>query len=181
MKLYRFRVLVQLLVLLIIAIITADIIIPAESVLPWLSRFSPVMTITNRLSAMQWSPYYAGGVLVAFLSMIFPRLFCGWICPLGTCIDITDRLTLAGKRKYAVPSSWKIAFTVFMGLVIASVFHYDIAGFFDPLTIVGNTAMAINSMVTDSTESAFTADYHYYSKMIGGIFLGTLALTIFGR
>ena len=82
---------------------------------------------------MQWSPYFAGGVLLAFLSMIFPRLFCGWLCPLGTCIDITDKITFAGKRKYLIPTSWKVAFAVFTGIVIASIFHYDIAGFFDPL------------------------------------------------
>ena len=181
MKLYCLRIMVQLLELLMIAIVTSDVVVSAQSVLPWLSRFSPVMTIATRVSAMQWSPYFAGGVLVALLSMIFPRLFCGWICPLGTCIDITDRLTLAGTRQQFIPSSWKIAFTVFLWLIIASALHYDLAGFVDPLTVIGNTAMAINSIVTDSAESAFASGYHYHSRAMVGIFLAILVLTVFGR
>lgn len=180
MKLYYLRISVQLAVLFLLVLVIFNLLWPAQAILPWLSRFSPLMTITNRLTARQWSPYFSGGVIVAFSALLFPRIFCGWICPLGTCIDITDRITFAQKRRKLTPSLWQVSILILSCLIITSILRFEITGFFDPLTISGNTALAVNALIHKNGISSFPHDFNIYTKTMPAIFLGIVTLSVFG-
>ena len=124
--------------------------------LPWFSRFSPLMTLSTRLAARQWTPYFFGGVIIFFLGAVFPRFFCGWICPVGTCIDMVDKITFAAKRNFFPAVVWPIAWTVDIALIAAASAQIDIAGYLDPLTFFSHTlTTVIPEKGVHSFQSAF--------------------------
>ena len=66
--------------------------------------------------------YILGGVVLLVLTVVFGRFFRGWICPLGTGIDISDALFFrhrGGQRpRYARPS-WK--YYVLAAVLVAAI------------------------------------------------------------
>lgn len=182
MILYSIRRLVQVSVLGGILLCWLDFWIPAGAVLPWLPRFSPLMTAATRLIAWQWTPYFAGGVLVAFLSLLFPRFFCGWLCPLGTCIDLTDTLTLARRRGLLLASHWWIACIVCAGLLAAAGMKYDLAGFADPLTLFTHSLAYLGpSQSFLDFQQQFGPGMENIGRVMCGIAAAILLLTVLGR
>jgi len=81
--------------------------------------------------------------LILALTVLFGRVFCGWICPLGTTIDVTDRLLWrrAHKRRRGDDDTrfrrWK--FYLLVAFVIAAVFGVQLGYFLDPLSLLWRT------------------------------------------
>lgn len=77
-------------------------------------------------------------LVLAVLTLVFGRFFCGWICPLGTLIDIAS----CGFRPYQKFNSRPRANLRFLkyGLLvlvlIASLFSIQLLGFFDPFALL---------------------------------------------
>jgi polyferredoxin/Pyruvate/2-oxoacid:ferredoxin oxidoreductase delta subunit len=73
-------------------------------------------------------------LLVALFTLLLGRFFCGWICPLGTVIDLaTTRIrktaplrALRGNLKY-----WLL-----LPLLVAALLHVNLAGVLDPIAIL---------------------------------------------
>ena len=66
--------------------------IPAEAFL----ALDPLLSLSTAIAARAWvwSLVWAAGILTACI--LFPRGFCGYLCPLGTLIDLFD--WAVGKR-----------------------------------------------------------------------------------
>ncbi len=174
------RRIVQILVLAVLVVIGTDLVMSSAACLPWFSRFSPLMTLTTRLAAHQWTPYFFGGTIVFFLSAVFPRFFCGWVCPVGTCIDIVDTVTLAGKRTLLKTPFWAAAWLLDAGLIAAAMNRYEWAGYLDPLTFFAHTlAFFMPQKNSQLIQSAF-ADTGT-ELILPAVFFGALALTVLGR
>jgi polyferredoxin len=182
MILYSIRRIIQMLTLGGILLCWLDFWIPAAAVLPWLPRFSPLMMVTTRLAARQWTPYFTGGMLIAFTALLLPRFFCGWLCPLGTCIDLTDTITLARKRGMLLASRWWIATIVCAGLIIAAAMKYDVAGFADPLTLVTHTLAYTGFSESFATlQQQLGGGAENLGRVMFGIVGAILMLTVLGR
>ena len=76
------------------------------------------------------------------LTFIFGRFFCGWICPLGTCIDIAGALKSSAARLFRTrvresgPGTTRLTkYLLLASLVTAALFGIQLAWFFDPITI----------------------------------------------
>lgn len=77
--------------------------VPAEFFL-WLD---PLLAFSAALAGKAWivALLWAGGLLV--VSFFVPRLFCGYLCPLGTLIDLFDSLLAwLAPRKFAAARGW---------------------------------------------------------------------------
>ena len=93
---------VQVLLFLLFLILLIQTVSPVESWLPadFFLRMDPLAAVSTSLSSRA-----LGTVLVRFipatvmvtLTVLLGRFFCNWICPLGTTLDIWDRI-IRGKR-----------------------------------------------------------------------------------
>lgn len=78
------------------------------------------------------------------LTLVFGRVWCGWICPLGTVLDwITPRrLRSRGQRRLLPqpPERWRAAkYLLLVVILFAALFGNQTLIFLDPITIAGRT------------------------------------------
>lgn len=66
-------------------------------------RMDPLTLAGTVFSLRAWVPGLGPAVLVLVLTVILGRFFCGYLCPMGTTLDLTDRI-LAPKNDPALPT-----------------------------------------------------------------------------
>lgn len=182
MKLMYLRRFVQMAVLLAIIVPAVCSVALAHGYLPWLSRFSPLMTLTTRIAQQHWTPLFCGGLLTALLCLTWPRVFCGWICPLGCAIDLADRITFANKIKPRLTRFWPMAIILLFVMVAMAFAGYETAGYVDPLTITGNTVESLSQKgFIDQIKSQWQTGEFDRLTIMPAMALAILTLAIFGR
>jgi polyferredoxin len=112
--------------------------------------------------------------LLAFvaLTVVFGRVFCGWVCPLGTCIDGAGRLlrphrselrSSRERRKQAASAAMKPLFSgrtkyyLLLGIALLALFGANVSGWMDPLAILmRGTTFALAPAAEQALESTMT-------------------------
>ncbi|MFZ4858229.1 MAG: 4Fe-4S dicluster domain-containing protein [Desulfuromonadaceae bacterium] len=97
-------------------------------------RANPLVLISYLLAAKSWTWLLLPALLMAVATLFLGRFFCGWICPLGTILDlVTSRIgksaplrALKGNTKY-----WLL-----LPLLSASLVNLNLSGLFDPIAIL---------------------------------------------
>ncbi len=91
-------------------------------------------------------------MLLIGLTLVLGRFFCGWVCPIGTLLDIIRPLAFwqkkAGRSLGSGFHSGKnspVRYFLLGGLVLAGFFSIQALGWLDPLVIFHRTANALTS------------------------------------
>lgn len=133
--------------------------IPADLFL----RASPLIAIATFLATKKIISTLIFALIILFLSIFLGRYFCGWICPLGTLLDLMDRLIGKAREKYTQSKrkyrAWK--FSILILILIAALFSLQFIWFFDPIVIMTRT-------VTTSIYPLFT----FFLEAIFNLLLG---------
>jgi MauM/NapG family ferredoxin protein len=74
------------------------------------------------------------GLLMAAFSLVLGRFFCGWICPLGTIIDLVT--TRIRKTRPLAILRTRFKYYLLAGLLAAALFNVNLAGLLDPIAIL---------------------------------------------
>ena len=140
----RVRRISQLFFLLLFIVLFFKTTYPFETVLPVdiFLRANPLVMLTTMISSREFiGSLLLFSTIVLVLSLILGRFFCGWVCPLGTCIDISDRLHhLPGKnpnkslRKYRV-----VKYTILVLMLCAALFSVQLIWALDPISLLTRT------------------------------------------
>lgn len=97
-------------------------------------RTNPLVVLSFILSAKTFVFILAPGLLLIIFTALLGRFFCGWICPLGTIIDL-----LTGKIKKTAPLKpfkTKLKYYILLILLTTALFNVNIVGIFDPIGIL---------------------------------------------
>jgi len=83
-------------------------------------RADPLLALSTMLSLRQVVPSLLWFALpVVGLSLLLGRAFCGWVCPMGTAIDIAERvLRVRGRRPAKAPAWRRVKFYVLLALLV---------------------------------------------------------------
>ncbi|RJP67221.1 MAG: 4Fe-4S binding protein, partial [Candidatus Abyssobacteria bacterium SURF_17] len=101
-------------------------------------RLSPLLGIAATVASRTLAITFWPALIVVGATLILGRAFCGWVCPMGTTLDITDKLfrrkpnAIADKK----PGHRQWKFALLACLLIGSVLGLQLAGWFDPLSLV---------------------------------------------
>jgi ferredoxin len=109
--------------------------VPVESFL-WLD---PLVGVTASIAARMLTAAIVGTAAVVLFCVAMPRVFCGWICPLGTLIDAFDKVLGGWTRPlHQRPGRWwtRIRYGVLAAVVSAALFGVMLAGFVSPLVVL---------------------------------------------
>jgi len=145
--------------------------------------------------------------ITVVVTALLGRVFCGWICPLGTLHNLAGALKRGPVRsRPANGYRWKYYLLVF--LMVSSLFAVQLAGVVDPLALlIRSLSLSVHPALQYAATATFDAIYASFpagivgvsewiygllkrgvlafqqplflqSTVIGGIFLGILALNL---
>jgi len=100
-------------------------------------RFSPLIPLFDFIQNLRISLLFWPALIILVLTVFLGRIFCGWICPLGTTLDITSCFIKSPPNKKALrfQKLRSLKFIVLFALMALAIFSIHLWGFLDPLSI----------------------------------------------
>jgi len=115
---------------------------------PWLAQIflitDPLILLGMALSGAFSAALLAALVVVA-LSLLFPRAYCGWICPLGTSMDIVDKVLFRRlkRTRSAAPHLRQVKYGLLAAVLVTALFGLGVFGWVDPLCIATRSVAVV--------------------------------------
>ena len=128
--------------------------------------FDPLLFVSTLLSSHRVMPGFYLSLILIIATVLLGRIFCGWICPLGTLHNLVG---LAGgtRSKAARPSWYRVKYYILLGILAASLFSVQPAGIMDPLSLlVRSLALGIYPAFNSLIRSTFDALYELNPPVI---------------
>lgn len=97
-------------------------------------RADPLVLASHLLAVKAWSWLLLPAALMMLATLLLGRFFCGWICPLGTLLDL-----VRGRFGKAGPVRWlqgDLKYWLLLPLLTSSLFGLNLAGLFDPIALL---------------------------------------------
>lgn len=99
----------------------------------------PLVSISAAIAARAWIASLVGAGVILAVCLLVPRGFCGYACPLGTLIDVFDRVV--GRRVSALHikrRGWwvHLKYYALTAVLAASLFGVGLAGFVSAIPVV---------------------------------------------
>ncbi len=109
-----------------------------------LLRSSPLLPLFDFIQNFRVSLLFWPALLILLITPFLGRVFCGWICPLGTTLDISDKFikTPDNKKTEKWQKFTKVKFGLLLALIILAFFSINSWSYFDPLALF-NRSLAI--------------------------------------
>lgn len=137
-RISQIAVLLFFLFLLFKTVYPADFIIPLDFFL----RLNPLVAVGTILASRSVSLSLIGGfsfaIVLIILTLILGRFFCGWVCPLGTTLDIFDRVFFKRFNRPKIRYNTKLRNLKYYFLIfflIGSIFSLQLIWIMEPISI----------------------------------------------
>jgi polyferredoxin len=148
--------------------------------------FDPLIALSAFFAAHTLRLVFLLSLIVAVSAIFFGRIFCGWVCPLGTLNTIVGwfrmRRLRPVKSEGRYPSLRPIKYYILVFVLVAAVFGWNAAGFLDPISLtIRSLAIGFNPAINKAVRSFFELSYaanipgvsptldSLYSGMIGTV------------
>lgn len=97
-------------------------------------RADPLVLFSYLLAAKSWTWLLLPAMLMTVATLLLGRFFCGWICPLGTVLDlVTSRIA---KKKPVAALKGNLKYWLLVLILSASLFNLNLSGLLDPIAIL---------------------------------------------
>ncbi len=106
----------------------------------------PLVSISTAIAGRMWVWSLWAAFAAIGLCMVFPRCFCGYVCPLGTVIDVFDWGLSRRVKLFRLSSgSWwvNIKYYVLAAVVMAAVFGVLLSGFVSAIVVLTRAMLFI--------------------------------------
>jgi len=129
----------------------------------------PLLFITTVLSSRSFDHIMYLAIFVIFVTVLLGRVFCGWICPLGTLHNMAG--SLKRQRFSATPKNWyRLKYYILFFLLVSSLFSLQLAGMVDPLSLlIRSFSLSVYPAVTYATGAVFDAFFDWNVPFISGL------------
>ena len=107
-------------------------------------RFNPVVWLMVSAAAREAALYGSFALALVVVTALFGRVFCGWVCPLGTAIDAAHFVRGRRPSGSLVERLSSVRFWVLILLIGAAVAGVNFAGWLDPL-VMSSRALHLGS------------------------------------
>jgi polyferredoxin len=106
----------------------------------------PLVSVSTAIAARMfvWSLPVAG--LAILVCLVFPRAFCGYVCPLGTLLDGFDWLFGRRVRRFALNrEGWwvNVRYFLLMAVLVAAAFGVLVSGFVAAIAVLTRTMLLL--------------------------------------
>jgi len=153
--LHTLRIVSQLLFLgLFVGLLVATVLGSPLVRHPWVAQLflitDPLILLGTALAGA-FSAALLAALVVLGLSLLFPRAYCGWICPLGTSMDIVDKVLFRAmkRNRAAAPHLRKIKYGLLAAVLVMAVFGLGVFGWVDPICIATRSLAVVAYPIAD--------------------------------
>ena len=97
-------------------------------------RADPLVGLSYFLAEKSYLVLLLPALLLALSTLVLGRFFCGWICPLGTILDL-----VTGKIRKTAPLKFlqgRVKYWLLFPLLFAALFNVNLTGLLDPIAIL---------------------------------------------
>lgn len=151
--------------------------IPAESFL----IIDPLVSLSTAVASRSWVWSLVSALAILIVCILIPRGFCGYLCPLGTTIDLFDWAIAGRTKRFRVPDEgWWVhtKYYLLAGTLVAAVAGVLVSGFFSAIPVITRAML----FIVDPLQSGITRGWHLvpsigWGQVISiGMFLTVLSL-----
>lgn len=97
-------------------------------------RVDPLVAAGYLLAEKSFTPLLLPAIVVALFTLLLGRFFCGWICPLGTILDlVTRRIRKTAPLRYL---QGNVKYWLLFPLLFAALFNINLVGLLDPIALL---------------------------------------------
>ncbi|MFO1485252.1 MAG: 4Fe-4S binding protein [Verrucomicrobiaceae bacterium] len=110
-------------------------VVPADLFL----RIDPLVSLSTSIASRSWVYSLVSAGIILLVCIFIPRGFCGYLCPLGTLIDLFDWVIGRRVKRFRVKGDgwWvHIKYYILLGTLIAAAFGVLISGFFSAIPVI---------------------------------------------
>ncbi|MFB3924886.1 MAG: 4Fe-4S binding protein [Syntrophales bacterium] len=121
--------------------------------------FDPLISFSSLLSSRAVTGAFFLSVLILLLTAVLGRVFCGWICPLGTLNNLAGLLKKKQKG-HIPPGSRRIKYYLLIFLLASSLFTLQLTGIVDPLSLlIRSFSLSIYPLFNSAVRAVFETLY----------------------
>lgn len=152
-------------------------VVPADLFL----RIDPLVSLSTSIASRSWVYSLVSAVIILLVCVLIPRGFCGYLCPLGSLIDLFDWLIGRRVKRFRVAKDgwWvHIKYYILFGTLIAAAFGVLISGFFSAIPVITRGLLFLG----EPAQTGFLRGWHLVVPFHAGhvisllLFLGVLGL-----
>ena len=104
-------------------------------------QIDPLIWLTSLISGHQWIKGFGWAIGIVTITLLFGRLFCGFICPLGTLCHLTSYVKPSLKGRKMVNANQKrpdqkYKYVILILFLVASLLGLNFTGLLDPLAFL---------------------------------------------
>lgn len=99
----------------------------------------PLVSLSTGLASRSWIGSLVSAAIILAVCVLVPRGFCGYLCPLGTLIDLFDWLVGSRVKRFRVAGEgwWvHIKYFILLGVLIAAVCGVLLSGFVAAIPVI---------------------------------------------
>jgi len=175
------RRIVQILFLLLFLYLLLRTVYPADFIIPvdFFLRLDPLAAVGTILASRSLAVNLILPAVLVILTLLLGRFFCGWVCPLGTTLDISDRIFFRRFRRPKIKYSTRLRnlkYYILIAFIVGAIFSSQLIWLADPLSIVTRSyGVVLYPYFSYATRATFDALYqvkgvNVVSEPIYGIF-----------
>ncbi|GFE61619.1 4Fe-4S binding protein [Geobacter sp. AOG2] len=97
-------------------------------------RVDPLVLFSYLLSAKSWTWLLLPALVTVATTLLLGRFFCGWICPLGTVLDLLTPKNRTHRPLIALKGNLK--YWLLLPILAAALLNLNVAGLLDPMAIL---------------------------------------------
>jgi len=99
--------------------------------------FDPLLLLLNFIATHKIMGIFLLSLIPLFLTLIFGRFFCGWICPMGAIQQFFTRLfKKSNKEKVVNKKLLKLKYIILILVIVFAIMGSHIGGWFDPFSLL---------------------------------------------
>ncbi|MCX7887507.1 MAG: 4Fe-4S binding protein, partial [Verrucomicrobiae bacterium] len=114
----------------------------------FLFRLDPLVALSAVVAGRELILLLWPALLVVTLTLVLGRFFCGWVCPLGTLLDVAGRFL--PRRERSLGGRWRVVKFFLLGVVVTTALvGMPLIGWVNPFAIlVRGLTLAVDPMLT---------------------------------
>jgi polyferredoxin len=119
-----------------------------------------VLAATKQVQLFFWPT-----LIIIAATLALGRFFCGWVCPLGSTLDLVS--PLMKKKTHGLKPSRNLKYYFLIVLLVAALFSINLIGLFDPISItIRSLSLFLYPLFTVAADAVFSSLYFWDIPLI---------------